>query len=477
MNRNTNKNQSRNKNRRRGHRPFKKQIQELREKAVENSNAKLEIIPLGGFSEIGRNSVAIRADDEVIILDLGLMMDKYIEYTDSDDLVEISGRKLIEIGAAPDVNILGKLKKQVKAILLTHAHLDHIGSVPYIANKFDCDIHSAPFTIELVRRMYEDEKRMPRGKLVAHDVNSRFKIGTKFEVEFIFITHSAPQTVMALIHTPYGKILYANDFKFDNNPTMGQKPNYERLRELKGQIDYLIVDTLYADQPIKTPSEKIAEEMLKDVLLGTQSRDATIIVSTFSSHIARIRAIINVAKMMKRTPVLLGRSLFKYTDAAEAVGLADFSDAERVPYGSKVRSYLKKLKNPEKYLLIATGHQGEPKAILSRIVDQNLLKLTDNDMVIFSSKTIPVPVSIANREKLDAKLRAKHVRIFDNIHVSGHGAREDHRDFLNMLKPKHIIPTHGNMKQLNAFRELAEEVGYKQNQIRIIKVGERVKVA
>ncbi len=450
---------------------------QLRQKAIEQSDAKLEIIPLGGFSEIGRNSVAVRVDDEVVILDLGLMMDKYVEYTDSDELVEISGRKLIEIGAVPDVNILGKLKKQVKGILLTHAHLDHIGGIPYLANRFDCDIHSAPFTIELIRKMFEDEKRLPRGHLVAHELNERFRIGEKIEVEFIYVTHSAPHTVMIVLHTPYGKVMYANDFKFDNNPTLGSKPNYERLRELEGKIDYLILDTLYADQAIKTPSEKIAEEMLKDVLLGTQSRDATIIVTTFSSHIARLRAIVHVAKLMKRQPIFLGRSLAKYVDAAEAVGLADFSDVELVRYGSKVKSYLKRVKEPAKYLFVATGHQGEPKAVLSRIVNQKLLPLGENDIVVFSSKTIPTPVTLENKARLDEQLRARHIRFFNNIHVSGHGAREDHRDFLNMLKPKHIIPTHGDLAQLGAFKELAREVGYRPEQIRIVSNGERVKVA
>ena len=144
-------------------------------------DARLEIIPLGGFSEVGRNSVAIRADDEIVILDLGLMMDRYIEYTDSDDLVELSGRTLIDIGAAPDVNILGEDKKNVKGILLTHAHLDHIGAVPYLANRFDCDVHSAPFTIELVRKMFDEEQRMTRGKLVSHELNERFRISEKIE--------------------------------------------------------------------------------------------------------------------------------------------------------------------------------------------------------------------------------------------------------------------------------------------------------
>ncbi len=282
---------------------------------------------------------------------------------------------------------------------------------------------------------------------------------------------------MILIHTPYGKVLYANDFKFDNNPTLGPKPNYQRLRELQGQVDYLILDTLYAEHPIKTPSEKIAEEMLKDVLLGTQSRGSTIIVTTFSSHIARLRAIVNVAKMMKRQPVFLGRSLRKYVEAAEAVGLADFSDVEIVGYGNKVKPYLKKVTEPEKYLFVATGNQGEPKATLAKIVDQDMLPLGDNDQVIFSCKMIPVPVTIENRQRLEGKLQAKHVRIFTDIHVSGHGAREDHRDFLNTLKPKNIIPTHGEIKALGAFKELAEEVGYRPEQIRIVVNGERVRVA
>lgn len=436
----------------------------------------LEIIPLGGYSEVGRNCVAVHYDGDVVILDMGLMMDRYIEYTDSEDLVEISGRKLIEIGAAPDVNLLGKLKHNVKGIIISHAHLDHVGAVPFLANRFDCDIHGAPFTVEMIRRLYDSEKRTPRGKLVPHETNSTFQIG-KFHVEFIHMTHSVPHTVAILLTTPEGTILYALDFKLDNNPTLGPKPNYQRLRELKGKVDYLILDTLYADKAIKTPSEKIAEEMLKDVLLGTQTKGSTIVVTTFSSHIARLRAICNVAKMLKRKPVFLGRSIAKYVEAAQAVGLADFPNVEIVGFGSKVKPYLKKLKNPEKYLFVATGNQGEPKATLARIVNEDLLPLGENDHVVFSCTTIPVPVTIENRKRLEDQLHAKHVRIFTDVHVSGHGAREDHRDFLNMLQPKFIVPAHAELKGLGLFKELAEEVGYKPEQIKIVAVGEKVKVA
>lgn len=434
----------------------------------------LEIIPLGGYSEIGRNSIAVRVDDEVVLLDLGLKMDTYVEYTENNDI--ISEKELIAIGAIPDISQLGDLKKNVKGILLTHAHLDHVGAVPFLANKFNCDIHGSAFTIEVVRELFTSQKKKPKGKLRIHKVNDTFRISKKIEVEFISVTHSAPQTVMILIKTPYGNVLYANDYKFDNNPTLGEKPNYRRLRELKGHIDCLIIDALYAPKAIKMPSEKIAEEMLKDVLLGTQSKDATIIVTTFSSHIARLRSIIKTARMMHRTVVFVGRSLSKYAKAAERAGIAKFDDVEMVGGGKRAANYLKRAKDLEKKIFVTTGHQGEPRAVLSRIVNEGLLPLGDGDQVIFSCTVIPTNSNIQNREILDSELQAKHVRLFNDIHVSGHGGKEDHRDFLNMVDPKMVVPTHGDLKMLKAFKELAEEMGI-DHRVTILKNGKNLRVA
>jgi len=434
----------------------------------------LEIIPLGGYSEIGRNSVAVRVDDEVVILDLGLKMDTYVEYTETNEI--ISEKDLVTIGAIPDIKQLGHLKKNVKAILLTHAHLDHVGAVPFIANKLGCDIHGTAFTIEVVRELFKSVKKSSKGKLRIHKTNDAFRVSKKIEVEFISITHSAPQTVMILIKTPYGNVLYANDFKFDNNPTLGDKPNYKRLRELKGKIDCLILDALYAPKAIKMPSEKIAEEMLKDVLLGTQSKNSIIIVSTFSSHIARLRSIVKVAKLMNRKVVFVGRSLSRYANAAEKTGITKFDDVEMVGGGKRAANYLKRVRDVEKKIFVTTGHQGEPKAVLARIVNEDLLPLSNDDQVIFSCKVIPTNSNIQNRQLLDDELRSKGVRLFNDIHVSGHGGKEDHRDFLNMIDPKIIVPTHGNLEMLGAFKELAKEMGI-EHRVTILKNGKNLRIA
>lgn len=426
----------------------------------------LEIIPLGGYGEIGRNCVAIKADDELVLLDLGLEMENYIRYTEEEDFVAISAKTLVQIGAAPDLRPIDGLKEKVKAICITHAHLDHVGAVPYLSNKFSCSIHATPYTIEVLRAILREEELTLKNELVAHKVNSKFKVSEQISIEFINMTHSVPQTVMIAVHTKYGTVLYANDFKFDNCPLLGGKPNFERLKQLKVKV--LICDCLYAALEMKTPSESIAREMLKDVLLGTHSDGRAIIVTTFSSHLARIKSIIDIGKILDRKVVLLGRSLAKYVGAGQAVGIIDFQkDVEIAGYGSKVRKFLKKVKNPEKYLFIATGHQGEPKAVLSRMVSK-LFNFKPEDYVVFSCKVIPTQTSIENRKRLEQELKEKHVRIFKDIHVSGHACKEDHRDLLNLVKPEHIIPTHGNMEMLNAYKALALELGYASENIHIL---------
>ncbi|MBW2991256.1 ribonuclease J, partial [Candidatus Woesearchaeota archaeon] len=285
-----------------------------------------------------------------------------------------------------------------------------------------------------------------------------------------------PQTVIIAVHTPYGTLVYANDFKLDNAPTLGDKPNFKRLKALgeKG-VKVLIVDSLYADTAMKTPSENIAREMLKDVLLGVNSRGKAVIITTFSSHIARLKSIVELGKKLRRKIVFLGRSLSKYTTAAQTAGIIDFSKkAEFVRYGNKVGKFFKKIKHPEKYLFIVTGHQGEPRAVLPRMVYQKLFDFKEEDHVIFSCSIIPVEANIRNREKLDSALRKKKIRLFTDVHVSGHAFREDLRDLINLLKPKNIIPTHGNKKKLRAMKELALEMGYKSKNIKILKNGVQV---
>jgi ribonuclease J len=439
----------------------------------------LQIITIGGYSEIGRNCTLVKVDDEAVLLDMGLHMDNYIAYTEESEDVEkkdMSTEAMIRVNAVPNVNHIRDMWPKVKAICISHAHLDHVGAVPFLSNKFKADIHATRYTIEVLSSVIQNEKISLRNNLVAHPVNSKFRVSKKITVEFINVTHSVPQTVIIAVHTPYGTVVYANDFKLDNAPTLGEKPNFKRLQELgqKG-VKVLIVDSLYANTPMKTPSESIAKEMLKDVLLGVNSKGKAVIITTFSSHIARLRSIVELAKKLNRRPVFIGRSLDKYVSAAQRAGIIDLEkQAEHIRYGSKVGKFFKKVKHPEKLLFIVTGHQGEPKAVLSRMVFQNLYHFEEEDHVIFSCGVIPVENNILNREKLDAALKAKKIRLFTDVHVSGHAYREDHRDLIHLLKPQNIIPTHANRKELEAMRELCMEMGYKPDKIHILHNGVQV---
>ncbi|MBN2052336.1 RNase J family beta-CASP ribonuclease [Candidatus Woesearchaeota archaeon] len=440
----------------------------------------LQIIPVGGYSEIGRNCTLVRVDDEAVLLDLGLHMDNYIAYTeDLEDLhsaKDLSAEALIRVNAVPNIHKIQDLWPKIKAICITHAHLDHVGAVPFLSNKFRADIHGTKYTIEVLKTTLGNEKISLRNNLVDHPVNSKFKVSNKISIEFINITHSVPQTVVIAVHTPYGIIVYANDFKLDNAPVLGDKPNFQRFEELgrKG-VKALILDSLYADTAMKTPSESIAKEMLKDVLLGVNSKGKAVIVTTFSSHIARLKSIEELGRKLKRKTVFIGRSLSKYVDAAKDAGIIDLaSKAEMVRYGNKVSKYFKKVKHPEKYLFVVTGHQAEPGAVLSRMVYQHLYKFDEEDHVIFSCSVIPVENNIRNREKLDKELKRMKIRLFTDVHVSGHAFREDHRDFIRLLKPEHIIPTHANVKKLEAMKELCTEMGYRHDKVHILHNGIQV---
>lgn len=430
----------------------------------------IEILPVGGYSEIGRNCVIVKYKDEAVMLDMGLHMENYIRLTEDDDIpFKIPLSTLVREKAVPDISAVADDFKKVKAVCISHAHLDHVGAVPFYANKIKCPVHGSKFTIAVLRALLKDKRAKPKFDLVEHEVNSKFKVSDNIEVEFFNITHSTPQTVMIVVHTPDGSVVYANDFKLDNAPLLGQRPEYEKIAKLKN-VKGLIMDSLYALDKRKTPSESIAREMLRDVMLGVSTKDKNIVITTFSSHIARLKTIVDLANSLGRKPVFVGRSLSKYLDAAKEAGIVDFeSKADFVRFGSKLNEYFKKVKKTEDKVFIVTGHQGEPKAILSRLVKDNIFPFKPEDVVIFSCNIIPIEESFRNRENLENAMKDKKVRIFSDLHVSGHACREDHREFLNLLKPQNLIPTHGEIAMLESQRELAVECGIKKENVHILK--------
>jgi ribonuclease J len=429
----------------------------------------IEVCTIGGFSEVGKNSTAIKIDDEVIVLDMGLQMDNYIRYTeDREDMSSKTYPQLLKVGAVPDYKHIKKWRSLVKVIVPSHAHLDHIGAIPFAAPIFpDAPILCTPYTAAVLNSILRDDKINVPNPIIQMNLNSTHKVSDKISIEFVNATHSIPQAVMIVIHTPYGRIVYANDYKFDRQPTLGKKSDIERLRQIGEEgVSLLIAESLYASEHMKMPSESVAKQMLKDVMLGINTESKAMIVTTFSSHIARLKSIIELGKKLNRKIVFLGRSLTKYVLAAEEVKVVDFkSDIRLIRYRDKVEKQLRQItkQGKEKFLIVCTGHQGEPKAILSRMVRGELpFKFETGDVVIFSCSVIPVELNQQNRNKLERGLKSKNVRIFKDVHVSGHAAREDHRDLINLLKPKHLIPSHAGQDMAIHLEELAEEMGYKE---------------
>ena len=441
----------------------------------------IEICTIGGFSEVGKNSTAIKINDEVIILDMGLHLENYIRYTEDEDIKDLTYDELLEVNAVPDFRLIKDWKDKVIAIIPSHGHLDHIGAIPFSAQFFPkAPIISTPYTIEVLKSIFKDERIKVPNKLISLNSNSSYKLSNEITIELVHVTHSIPHSSMVVIHTKEGKMIYANDYKFGRQPTLGKTPNFDRLKQLgKEKPLLLIVESLYADERGKTPSESVAKQMLKDVVLGIPTQGKAVIVTTFSSHLARLKSIIEMGKTLNRRIVFLGRSLSKYVSAGERINLIDFQkDVIIAKQRDKVGDLLKKIDKAgkEKFLLVVTGHQGEPRAILSKMVKGELpFNFESGDIVIFSCNIIPAELNKENRENLEHQLKQKGVRIFRDIHVSGHAYREDHRDLIEMLKPKHIIPSHAGNDKAIKMGELAEELGYKMNEsFHIMQNGKRM---
>jgi len=429
----------------------------------------MEIYTIGGFSEVGKNMTVVDMGEDAVIFDAGLFLPAVVELQERENK-NPTEKLLRSVGALPEDTILDTkgIRNKVRAILVGHAHLDHVGAIPYVAPRYNADVVGTPFTIEVLKKLLEDNEYNLKNPLKAIQPNSSYMIQGKkreYKVDFINITHSTIQTSLIALHTPQGVVLYANDFKLDNTPIVGKKPEYGKIKQIaKEGVKALIVDSLYSSEEAKTPSEKIARCLLEDVMLTTDNENAGIIVTTFSSHIARLKSIVDFSKQLKRKPVFLGRSLNKYTQAAINVKMCPFEkDVITASYKHQVQGILKKIaRNKEDYVVVCTGHQGEPGSILDRLSTDVLpLSISNKDHVIFSSRVIPSPINFANREKIEKRIRKKGARIFSSAHVSGHAAREDLRDFVNMIQPHHIIPAHGDLQKLTPMVELASELGYK----------------
>lgn len=432
----------------------------------------MEVCTIGGFEQVGKNMTAVKVKDDVIIFDAGIYLPAIIEIQEEETHEHIYNEKdLRRIGALPDDLVLDRYgwTNKVRAIVIGHAHLDHLGALPYLAHRYpQAEIIATPFTMAVLDEILKDENIVLKNRRRTIKEDSTYVLnGTSgpIKMEFIHTTHSTLQCVFVAMHTSEEIFFYALDFKLDNYPVIGDPPRYNKLRELgrKG-VGVLVIDALYSGKERKTPSERIARNLVEDAISSVRDRNAAFIITTFSSHISRLKSIVDFGKKTGRQIIFIGRSLNKYVNAAIKVGQCPFkNEVTMIKFRKQVDSILKKVeKERGKYLIVCTGHQAEHGSILDRIVkDETPLKLREGDNMIFCSSVIPDPVNINARDRMDKRLRKKGVRIQTDVHVSGHGGREDMRDLINILKPKHIIPAHGTLQQETPLIELVGELGYR----------------
>ncbi len=406
---------------------------------------KLQIIPLGGLGEIGKNMTVIRCGDEMIIIDSGLMFPEN----------EMLGVDLV----IPDISYVLENEKCLKAIVLTHGHEDHIGALPYIMKRLSVPIYGTKLTLGILEGRLK-ENGVDCGNLHAVAPGEIIMLGC-FSVGFIRVNHSIPDSVGLSIKTPVGMIVHTGDFKFDYTPVDGKMTDFRRLADLgnKGVL-VLLADSTNAEREGHTASEKTVGAAFNREFFNAQGR---IIVATFSSNVHRIQQVIDMAVKYRRRVAILGRSMVNVVNISMELGYI------HAPEGTVID--IEEIVNypANKVVIITTGSQGEPMSALTRMAmsDHRQVDIIQGDTVIISATPIP------GNEKVVAKTIDNLLRLGANvvysknegIHVSGHGSREELKLMHNLIKPKFFIPVHGELHHLFAHAKLAEELGMTRDHI------------
>jgi len=423
----------------------------------------MKLHTVGGYNEVGKNMTAIEVRDEIIILDMGYHMEELI---DMENPVESTATKnLIQSGVIPNDSEIYQQREKVKGIVIGHGHLDHVGAVAKMAGSYNCPIFASPYTMKIIEEQIRQDDKEVKNERIVLDPGKIHNLTSKFAIEFVKVTHSIPDTMLTVLHTPEGRLAYGLDFRIDRNPVLGDNVDFERLDELGRQgIKILVGDsTRVADRGVSSTESEVKEQ-LQFKLDQLYDNPSALVITTFSSHIERLKSILEV-NSGRRKVAFIGRSLKDYTQPAEELGYLNLKDVELASYRDEVNGLFEKIReNREEWLIVCTGNQGEENSVLERLSkDQYPFQLQPGDHVIFSSSTIPTLINRADRYRLEKNLKKKGVSLHLDIHASGHGHREDLRLLIQTLKPEIMIPGHGDIHKLAEHAELAQEEGYKLN--------------
>ncbi|SDZ72848.1 ribonuclease J [Selenomonas ruminantium] len=406
---------------------------------------KLQIIPLGGLGEIGKNMTVVRVEDEILVIDSGLMFPE-------EDML---GVDLV----IPDISYLLENRDMIKAIVLTHGHEDHIGALPYVLKQLNVPVYGTRLTLGILEGRLK-ENGVDSSNLHSVMQGDIINVGC-FSVGFIRVNHSIPDAVGLSIKTPVGMIVHTGDFKLDYTPIDGKMTDFRRFSELgnKGVL-LMMADSTNAERAGHTPSESTVGASFDKAFHGARSR---IIVATFSSNVHRIQQVIDTAVRYKRRVAILGRSMVNVVTISLELGYITAPEGTIIDI-DEINNY-----RPEQIVIVTTGSQGEPMSALTRMAmsDHRKVTIVPDDTVIISATPIP------GNEKLVSKTIDNLMRLGANVvygrdkevHVSGHASREELKLMHNLVRPKFFIPVHGEYHHLVQHAKLAQELGMAKDHI------------
>ncbi len=417
----------------------------------------VRIVPLGGVGEIGKNMMAIEHGDDIVVIDAGLMF--------PDE--EMLGIDLV----IPDYAYLRDRRKKVRAIVLTHAHEDHIGALPYVLRDLDVPVYGTKLTIGLVRTKLKEHKLADRTTFRELTPGTPFRVGG-LELDTYAVCHSIPDAVGVTIETPYGTIVHSGDWKFDHTPVDGRVTDFARLSAIAAKgVLLLMSDSTRAELPGYTPSERHVGELFDAIMSRAPGR---VITTTFASNISRIKQIVDIASAWGRKTAIVGRSMESYTRTARELGYLEYPDGAIVHAAE-----IGKLADHE-ICIITTGSQGEPTSALSRMAlgDHRHVAVKDGDTVVMSATPIPgneelVSRTVDNLYKLGAEV------IYDpgvRPHVSGHASQEELKLLLNILRPIHFVPIHGEYRMLVRHAKIAIDLGVEPGNAFVLTNGDVLEI-
>jgi ribonuclease J len=405
-------------------------------------NKKLQIIPLGGLGEFGMNCLALRWEDDIIVIDAGLMFPE----------TELLGVDIV----VPDITYLVENKQHVRAILLTHGHEDHIGGLPWILSELKVPVYATEFTLAYVEGKLEEHAMLDEIELIEITPREKFTLGP-FTIEPIRVTHSLVDCVALAVETPVGVIIHTGDFKIDLAPLDDKAFDMHTFAEYgRRGVLALLQDSTNVERSGYTPSERAVIPRLDEIFARTKKK---LFFSCFSSSIYRIRIALDLARQHKRKVAVVGRSMMESTEIAQDLGYIDIPPG-LVIHPGQMRDYA-----PEQLMVLISGTQGEPMSALSRAAVDNHkhARIDAGDTVILSSRIIPGNEKNIHRVIDHLNRREADVICDDGasglIHVSGHGSQDELRLLINLVRPKFFIPVHGDFRFLRMHAKLALETG------------------